>query len=750
MADTTETKTYIIKVEDNLDEYNIELVEAKKNVDNLKKSHKELMDSGTASTEEIVKSETALRNANKTYSEAKRNVDLATQAQTSNMNSRKQLAAVISLEQAALGKLGDGYIRDEQGMLRLNPLYAQRVAKLKEAKDAAIAYDKAQSDGRSSVGLYSEALRDFNGKLGGTGELMNTVGGSIGGTTGQVTGFLSSLTSGLGPMGLFAAALGFLSQMWKNVQENIKLYLESADKLSLGTAGFDKDAEEARVDVRKRANGMIMEGYRIEQENMNKLISAKRFFYSEEEKAIFAQKVADAQEMQRKGRMMMDEVRGMHDKISFQEEYNKLLVEEEQINDEKLLRATEFEAIEAELTKMRGVVSDMDSTKEEKEKATLEFEKLSAQLLKDKTDFLDRQLANRNAIATILWKEEAMEDQINALLKEKNTVLKEYEADKIKVNRLERMANKDTIAEQKDINEALKEQAKIEEREFKLRMDRAKIFNAGLEKMRKDSLAASKALQAELKKAMETPLITTDDPDAQIQIMRDRQLTDINNRMALEQSNMIAMIDLQKERNEILRRNEIDNANKTGADVKLINEKYAKYDLELEQLKADNKLQIISGFAGSLASLFGEQTALGKVAAMAQATIDTYVAANKALASSPPPWNYIAMAGVIASGIANVNRIAAVNSGLPGGSNSRPLPVSITASPASQRTLAPPVGTTILTPLQNNNQAGQQSNFLTASDIAKAISQLPNPIVTVEAINLVAESKRKVEVRANI
>ena len=46
---------------------------------------------------------------------------------------------------------------------------------------------------------------------------------------------------------------------------------------------------------------------------------------------------------------------------------------------------------------------------------------------------------------------------------------------------------------------------------------------------------------------------------------------------------------------------------------------------------------------------------------MAQATavIDTYAAANKALAASPPPFNFIAAAAVVAAGLANVAQIEA-------------------------------------------------------------------------------------------
>ncbi len=52
--------------------------------------------------------------------------------------------------------------------------------------------------------------------------------------------------------------------------------------------------------------------------------------------------------------------------------------------------------------------------------------------------------------------------------------------------------------------------------------------------------------------------------------------------------------------------------------------------------------------------------AIGKTAAVSVATIDTFQAANKALASAPPPFNFGLAGAVIAAGMANVARIVGV------------------------------------------------------------------------------------------
>ena len=61
----------------------------------------------------------------------------------------------------------------------------------------------------------------------------------------------------------------------------------------------------------------------------------------------------------------------------------------------------------------------------------------------------------------------------------------------------------------------------------------------------------------------------------------------------------------------------------------------------------------ISGFA----ALAGENTKLSKALAITQIIIDTYQGATKALGAYPPPFGQIAAAGVVASGIASLQKV---------------------------------------------------------------------------------------------
>lgn len=92
-----------------------------------------------------------------------------------------------------------------------------------------------------------------------------------------------------------------------------------------------------------------------------------------------------------------------------------------------------------------------------------------------------------------------------------------------------------------------------------------------------------------------------------------------------------------------------------------------KEKVERKKFTAQASLQIASSVAGSLASILGEETKAGKAAAVAQATIDTYQAANSAYSSMAgipvvgPALGAAAAAAAVIAGIANVKKILTVS-----------------------------------------------------------------------------------------
>ena len=103
-------------------------------------------------------------------------------------------------------------------------------------------------------------------------------------------------------------------------------------------------------------------------------------------------------------------------------------------------------------------------------------------------------------------------------------------------------------------------------------------------------------------------------------------------------------------------------ASVTGAMDKSIKEN-SKFEIELERRKQDEKLGIVSNALRTGMQLAGEGTVAGKALGIADATINTYVGASRALKDYPAPFNFIAAAATIAQGLLTVNSI--INTPLP-------------------------------------------------------------------------------------
>ena len=80
---------------------------------------------------------------------------------------------------------------------------------------------------------------------------------------------------------------------------------------------------------------------------------------------------------------------------------------------------------------------------------------------------------------------------------------------------------------------------------------------------------------------------------------------------------------------------------------------------QITRTSQEERLGIISNALGAVAGLFNENTVAFKAISVAQAVIDTYAGATKALATYPPPFGAIAAGTVIVGGLINVRKILA-------------------------------------------------------------------------------------------
>lgn len=101
--------------------------------------------------------------------------------------------------------------------------------------------------------------------------------------------------------------------------------------------------------------------------------------------------------------------------------------------------------------------------------------------------------------------------------------------------------------------------------------------------------------------------------------------------------------------------------------IELIRKDYAKKKIAIDKSVEDAKLQAFQSVFGQIKGLVGEQTALGKAAAIAETTINTYMAAQKAysaMAAIPvvgPALGAVAAAAAVASGLMNVAKISSTD-----------------------------------------------------------------------------------------
>lgn len=213
------------------------------------------------------------------------------------------------------------------------------------------------------------------------------------------------------------------------------------------------------------------------------------------------------------------------------------------------------------------------------------------------------------------------------------------------VMRLEELA-----AREQEINQAKFDAQLIQKEEFELRKDEIDL-----------QFREQRAALEEERKLLE----------------QEAALIDEENRRALMEENLLADFDIRSQLLEQQRKAEVETAKALGADVALINKKFAQFEIQLEAQKTNAKLSLASQAAGNIATIFGQESKVGKAAAIAQTTIDTFKSAQAAYSSLAgitivgPVLGALAAAAAVAAGVANINKIKSTSTS-PSGSVSTP------------------------------------------------------------------------------
>lgn len=146
---------------------------------------------------------------------------------------------------------------------------------------------------------------------------------------------------------------------------------------------------------------------------------------------------------------------------------------------------------------------------------------------------------------------------------------------------------------------------------------------------------------------------------------KEKELIDLENKRIAEEERAENQFALEAERLERQRVLEVEAAEKSGADVKLINDKYAAYRKTLENDVAEAKIQANQQSFDAIVGLLGQESNLGKLAAIAAIINNTITESTKAFQlaavlaanplTAPLAVNAKIQGGVIiATGAANV------------------------------------------------------------------------------------------------
>lgn len=145
---------------------------------------------------------------------------------------------------------------------------------------------------------------------------------------------------------------------------------------------------------------------------------------------------------------------------------------------------------------------------------------------------------------------------------------------------------------------------------------------------------------------------------------KEAKAMDLENQRAIEEENITSDFERETLRLEQQYQMQVAAAEKVGADVTLIEAKYAQIREKREKELVNAKLQMTADIAGQISNIMGQESAAGKVFALAQATINTYLGASKAIAQGGI-WGVAQAAIVIAAGLKQVASIAKVKEDVP-------------------------------------------------------------------------------------
>jgi hypothetical protein len=685
---------------------------------------------------EIEESNAALRTAQNEYKNATKAVDLATKARKAETGSYEQLLRQHQLAQTQLKLLNNTIITNADGTRTLSKTYIDQSKKVDNAKKALDAFGKGIHDNRLNVGNYSEVLK-------GLGNGLNVLPGSFGSAVGgakalgkQLLVLMANPIVAL--IAAIAAALIGLFKAFMSTDTGADLMAEKMEQLR---AIFDV--------VRQRAIALIgvlvslFKGdFKGAADQFNAAISG------------VGDQMIEAARAAKEYAAAIDAVK--------ESEANYI---SQSAETENAIAKLEFTAADASksITERRKAIKEAIRLSELESQTRME---LAKQTLDAELKYLgDKNNASADEVLALVRMTDAerenASDSMKLLLDNNRAKVDEIEklyAAWINADTKFYAENKRNIGKAAAFEEAArKEQSERRETEriAQLRREtdiaitemRTRLAGVGMERLNAEVSTQQKI--DDVSKLAEKRRIE------RLSIETEAAYT------VMEQS-LMGQLELESIMLQQSYEQRIAAANAVNADTTDIEKQYSNARKAIAKAEADAKISLAMGVANDIIKAVGEQSALGKAAAVAQTLITTYQSATGAFASftAPPvagaasvPLGLVAAAAAVAAGLANVKKILSVK--LPkgsGGGGSASAAGGGAVTSAASRVTATPLAATTLQPVQSAADIAkqQQQSTLTADAIATAVGKMPPPVVTVEDINAKTKDVKQVEIRATV
>lgn len=327
-----------------------------------------------------------------------------------------------------------------------------------------------------------------------------------------------------------------------------------------------------------------------------------------------------------------------------QKEINDLIAQREEIEAQnikdrtRIFQSVRSEQKKAEANRLKAI--------EEENKKLIEQQQKELELF---------ELRNKNSLSELELAEEVSTRRLEILEQEFDKGLKselDYQIERLKIQQdFAELQNEIALEE---VEQSLDRQLQQIEREIINEQEKNERLAEVERERQQQRLEAGKISEQEFNQAINE--INENERLKREELESEREQINQENRLASLRLNAVEELELKRELLREQRDLEIAEAERTGADVSAIREKYAQSEKDIDQAVVNQKFKNAKQVVDIAQEVAGENTAFAKIAGLAQAGINLGQAISQAN-TVPFPGNVLAIAKATATGLSAIRQI---------------------------------------------------------------------------------------------